>query len=74
MTNFFSLEVGQGDVTYNSRRNLLGAICVGDQITYHLFKLETHSLRHGDIATLCRRSKWHRENRLSYSIYITSFR
>ena len=26
-----------GDVTYNSRRNILGAISVGQRISYHLF-------------------------------------
>ena len=35
------LVTGYGDVTYNPRRNFLGAICVGGKIAYHLYNFGT---------------------------------
>lgn len=36
----FSIEISGYDVTYNSRRGLLGAIHCGPKIAYHIFKVE----------------------------------
>lgn len=54
--------IGHGDVTFNPRRNILGAICVGGEVTYHLFKVNSHSSKNDDAAVeLYRKSKWHPE-------------
>lgn len=51
------LVTGTGDVTYNSRRGILGAISVGGKISYHLYSLATSKA--GDIVKLIRKSRWH---------------
>ena len=48
---------GFGDVTYNSRRNFLGAMCVGEEIAYHLYNFGT--LKSDGIVKLIRKSRWH---------------
>ena len=48
-----------GDVTYNSRRNLLGAIPVKDRIAYHLFSIDVGGSKKNDVVTLVRKSKCH---------------
>ena len=44
--------MGNGDVTFNSRRNLLGVISITNKVAYHLFNID------GDGTKLCRKSKW----------------
>ena len=51
------LVAGFGDVTYNPRRNFLGAICVGGKIAYHLYKFDTS--KPDGIVKLIRKSSWH---------------
>ncbi len=51
--------VGWGDITYNSRRSILGAIPVGEKIAYHLFAINTSASNAGGIVKLNRNSKWH---------------
>ncbi len=51
--------VGRGDVTYNSRRSILGAIPVSRTIAYHLFTIDTNDSNAGDIVKLARKTKWH---------------
>ena len=51
-------ETEPGDVTYNSRRNLLGAIPSGGQIAYHLFNIEYNALKSNYSVKLLRKSKW----------------
>ena len=53
-----SSETGHGDVTYNSRRNILGAIPVGKTIAYHLFNIDPNASSAKDIVKLHRKSKW----------------
>ncbi len=48
-----------GDVTYNSRRSILGAIPLGQEIAYHLFTIDTSASNAGGIVKLNRKSKWH---------------
>ena len=36
--------MGNGDVAYNPRRNILGALSLEGQIAYHLFSIDTHPL------------------------------
>lgn len=50
---------GWGDMTYNSRRNILAAISVAQEISYHLFKIDTSATRAGQIARLYRKAQWH---------------
>lgn len=47
---------GNGDATYNTRRDLLGAISIGKEITYHLFNV-TYSDYHSRVKLL-RKSSW----------------
>ncbi len=51
--------VGKGDMTYNCRRSILGAIPVGQKIAYHLFNVNAKTSNDGDIVKLDRKSKWH---------------
>ena len=59
--NINALVTGDGDLTYNVRRSMLGAIPLAGKTTYHLFKIETGSLRSENIVTLYRKSKWYQE-------------
>ena len=52
-----SLATGDGDLTYNSRRSLLGAISVTGRIAYHLYKITTSKA--GNNVQLIRKSRWH---------------
>ena len=52
--------VGYGEVAYNPRRNILGAMCVKGKIAYHLYNFA--SSRDGSIVKLIRKSKWHDQN------------
>ena len=51
------LVTGDGDVTYNPRRNLLGAMCVGEKTAYHLYNFDTS--KSDGIVKLFRKSGWH---------------
>ena len=55
--SFFFLATGYGDVTYNPRRSILGAIPVGGKIAYHLYNFATSKAC--DIVKLLRKSRWH---------------
>ena len=56
--NFFPLlGTGDGDVTYNPRRNFLGAMCVEGKIAYHLYNFGTS--KSGGIVKLIRKTRWH---------------
>ncbi len=59
LTIIILLVVGFGDVTYNSRRSILGAIPVAGRIAYHLFNVDAKASNAGDIVKLKRKSKWH---------------
>lgn len=50
------IDTGTGDPTFNPRRNLLGAISVDKEISYHLFKVEYESRNH---IQMLRKSKWY---------------
>ncbi len=58
-TIIIPIVVGHGDVTYNSRRSILGAIPVTGRIAYHLFAIDTSASNAGGIVKLNRKSKWH---------------
>ena len=51
------LVTGYGDVTFNPRRNFLGAMCAGGEIAYHLYKFDIS--KSDDIVKLIRKSRWH---------------
>ena len=51
------LVTGLGDVTYNPRRNFLGAMCVAWKIAYYLYSFGTS--KSDGIVKLIRKSKWH---------------
>ena len=51
------LETGRGAVTYNLRRNMLGAIPIANKVAYHLFTVDTHTSNALNIIKLsCKRS------------------
>ena len=52
-------DVGYGDLAYNAKRNLLGAISVSEKIAYHLFTVDTNSVNIKESVKLIRKSKWH---------------
>mgnify|MGYP000947881788 CR=1 FL=1 len=58
----FSLELGCGDITYNSRRSILGAVPIISKISYHLFNVDSNAFKTKDIVKLIRKSKWHSQN------------
>jgi len=51
------LDAGMGDVTYNPRRNILGAMCVEGKIAYHLYNFGTS--KSDSIVKLIRKTRWH---------------
>ena len=55
----FSLVTGYGDITYNSRRSILGAVPLDQKISYHLFNVDYNASKTKDIVKLSRKSKWH---------------
>ena len=55
-----SLGTGYGDVSYNPRRNLLGAISLQGKIAYHLYHFDTS--RNEKLVKLYRKSKWQIRN------------
>ena len=55
----FSLGTGYGDITYNSRRSILGAVPLNEKISYHLFNVGSNASKTKDIVKLLRKSKWH---------------
>ena len=60
LNNFiFSLDTGFGDITYNSRRGILGAVPLNKKISYHLFNVGSNASKTKDIVKLIRKSKWH---------------
>ena len=68
------LVTGYGDVTYNSRRNLLGAMAVGTDIDYHLFMISANSPNASNSAAkLCRKAKsynQYRESECRYNLFL----
>ena len=68
---FSFLATGHGDVTYNPRRNFLGAMCVGGKIAYHLYNFGTS--KSDGIVKLMRKSRWHSQYRTEASNYYNKF-
>ena len=58
----FSLATGYGDIAYNSRRGILGAIPLHETISYHLFNVDSSASKTKDIVKLMRMSKWHSQH------------
>ena len=52
------LDTGFGDVTYNSRRNLLCAIPLAEKAAYHLWDLGYSGQKSNYGAKLLKKSKW----------------
>ena len=62
MNNYiFSLATGFGDITYNSRRSIFGAVPFDKKISYHLFNVDSNASKTKDIVKLIRKSKWHHQ-------------
>mgnify|MGYP000913279474 FL=1 len=56
--HFFPLlGTGYGDVAFNPRRNILGAMCVKGKIAYQLYNFGTS--KSDGIVKLIRKTKWH---------------
>ena len=53
---------GNGDIAYNARRKILGALPVRGKTLYHLFTVDTSTLSDGGAVKLCQKSKWHSQN------------
>ena len=62
----FIIVTGEGDVTYNPRRSILGAIPVGGKISYHLYNIATSKA--GNIVKLIQKSRWHSHYNTGHSI------
>ena len=63
----FELVTGTGDLTFNAKQNLLGAICLSNEIAYHLFSLDTNCSDTKNMVKLIRKSKWHPQYGSQYS-------
>lgn len=59
MTISFKKAVGEGDMTYNPRRNILGALTVKRKIAYHLYHISLNPSKVSEAVKLCRKSQWH---------------
>lgn len=58
---WWTVVTGYGDITYNSRRGILGTISVSGKISYHLYTIDTNPSQMNNSVKLCRKSKWHPE-------------
>ena len=56
---YYPQETGLGDITYNSRRRILGAVPIYGKISYHLFNVDSNASKTKEIVKLIRKSKWH---------------
>ena len=54
--------MGFGDVTYNPRRSILGAVSITAETAYHLWTVDANASKSEDIIKLNRKSKWHSEH------------
>mgnify|MGYP000937290503 FL=1 len=54
----FSLEIGQGYVTFSERRNILGSICGGNKVGYRLHKIEYSGQKGRHSVQMLRKSIW----------------
>lgn len=68
----FILVTGFGDVTYNSRRNILGAIGLNGKISYHLFGIQHNGYEDSCTVKLLRKAKWHSQYSSTFSANFTS--
>lgn len=50
---------GYGDVSYNSRRNILGAISLDKKVAYHLWIIEYSQQKNNYNIKLLQKAKWH---------------
>ena len=55
----FGGKEGTRDMTYNSRRNILGALPLHQKIAYHLFSIDAYASKTEDMVKLYTKSKWH---------------
>lgn len=46
-------------MTYNSKREILGAISTSEEIAYHLWKIEYSRQNSNDSVKLLKKGKWH---------------
>lgn len=53
-----STVTGPGDFTYNPRRNLLGAISIDKQTSYHLFRHTRNETKNTYSVNLLKKAKW----------------
>lgn len=59
---YFSLVLGVGDVAYNSRRGIFGAISLLGKASYHLFDIGYSELKQSDYSVkLLKKTKWHQQ-------------
>ena len=55
------LVTGNGDVTFNSRRRLLGAIPLGELAAYHLWNIDYSRQKSDNNVRLLKKSRWLRQ-------------
>lgn len=63
----YSLQDIGTDMTFNVRRNILGAISVGKKIAYHLLDIGYSGTKGNYSGKLIRKSKWHAQYGTDYS-------
>lgn len=56
-------------MTYNSKRNILGAITLGEKTAYHLFDIGYSKQKGNYSAKLLKKFKWHPEYSTRHRIY-----
>ena len=64
-----SLATSYGDLTYNTRRNVLGAIPLTGKIAYHLWIIEYSGQRSNYDIKLLRKSRWPVQHKVDTGIY-----
>ena len=66
------LETGFADLSYNVKRNILGAVSIRGVTSYHLFCIDTYNTNPNEIVKLSRRSKWQEKhgNQNRYCLFI----
>ena len=53
------LVTGQGDLAFNAKGHIIGAMPLQGKIAYHLFKVDRDNSKNSYSVNLVRKSKWH---------------
>ena len=63
---------GQGFLSYNASKGILGALSVEKQTSYHLFKINVDASNGNEMVKFSRKSKWYSSSQNINAMYDAS--